>query len=100
MAKIRFPHSYTKLLNENGTHPIRTAKLLQVVNIYIDDLTKEFLNYETDFGKGELRYDSLYLMILLQKPSGDLFTTLRPFTPDKRDYYKSLVGQDIAIEIT
>ena len=102
---IKFSHSYSKLVDHSHWDriPIKNAKLLQVVPIEISTLSKTFLNYDTDNGKYALGFSGWYLMLIFQKPSGDLFTTLRTqFNQrgDKRPYYDSLVGKEFDIVIT
>lgn len=85
---------------KNEKHAVATAKLLQVVPIEISTLTKEFLNYDTDYGKYVLPFHGWYLMLIFKKPGGDLFTTLRPqFNRygNKKDYYDALVGKDFDV---
>lgn len=103
MAKIKFSHAYTKLLHEG--EPVKEAKLLLVVQVRIEDITesKDFLNYDTDNGKYNLMYSSLYAMLLFQKPSGDVFTTVRPAYGrygNKYEYYKKFIGQVFDVVIT
>lgn len=101
MPSIKFSHYYKKLSDALG--PIKTAVLLQVVPVEIGTLSTEFLNYDTDNGAYKLAFSGWYLMLIFQKPSGDLFTTLRPqFNKfgNKRPYYDALVGKEFDIIIT
>jgi hypothetical protein len=93
--KINFSHVYSKLLH-NG-EPIKEAKLLLVIPAQMEELTarRDFLNYDTD-GKYELTFAAWYVMLFFQKPSGDLFTTVRPMHGrygNKHQYYKQFEGQ-------
>ena len=106
---IKFSHAYTKLLTDgcdvNGhwvKHPVKTAKLLQVVPIEISTLSKTFIDYDTDNGKYKLAYSGYYVMLIFQKPFGDLFTTLRPMFGkfgNKQTYYDKLVGMEFNVVI-
>lgn len=104
--KIKFSHIYQKLMVFGGTGgspvPCTRAKLLQVLTVTIEELSKLFIDYDTDFNKYKLAYDTLYLMLIFQKPDGNIFTTLRPMSykfGDKRKYYQELVGKDFEVVI-
>lgn len=99
---IKFSHAYAKLADGNSGF-IRKARLIQVLSVTIEELTKDFLDYDTDFGKYSLAFDTLYVILLFQKPNGDLFTTVRPKYGrfgNKQEYYTSLTGQVFDIIIT
>jgi hypothetical protein len=101
MDKIKFSHAYKKLLGTDG-QPIKTAKLLLVLTVPMESLSdaKEFIDYDTDNGKYKITFSTFYLLLIFQKPSGDLFTTVRPQFGrfgSKKMYYESLVGKDIQI---
>jgi hypothetical protein len=101
--KIKFSHTYTKLAGKEGK-PVTHAMLIAALSIHMDQLTKEFYDYDTDNGKYNLKFDSLYMMLIFKKPLGDLFTTLRPqynrMQGDKLPYYRGLIGQVFEIVIT
>lgn len=76
---------------------------------------KDFLEYDTthESGKYALGFQSYYLLLIFQKPFGDLFTTVRPMygaydrrsksqqqTISKQKYYEGLIGQEFDIIIT
>lgn len=76
--------------------------LLQVISIHIDQLSKPFIDYDTDNGTYKLEHQSLYLMLIFQKAKGDIFTTLRPQWNrfgNKLDYYQGLVGKEFNVEV-
>lgn len=110
LPKIKFSHCYNKLLGDphEPNQPVTHAMLLQVISIAYEDLSKEFLAYDTDNGKYELKFDTLYMMLIFKKPLGDLFTTLRTqygpvrgYKPEnKLPYYQGLVGKVFEIVIT
>ena len=102
MATIKFSHAYTKLKYDDGS-VARTATLLQVISITLDQLSKEFIDYDTDKGIYKLTYSTLYMMLIFQKPDGNIFTTLRPqFNQmgNKMPYYLGLVGKEFDLVIT
>lgn len=107
--KIKFSHLYLKLREEGKPYPVKHATLLQVIPVEISTLSKEFINYDTDYGKYKLPFQGQYLMLIFQKHSGDLFTTLRSQfsynklshkTENKYNYYAALVGRQFTVEIT
>lgn len=96
--KIKFSHKYTKLLTDSG-EVVKSAKLLQVIEIELDEMSKEFLAYDTDNGLYDLPKKGTFLMLIFQKSSGNhLFTTLRRFTPEKFNYYHRSIGQVFNVE--
>jgi hypothetical protein len=99
--KIKFSHKYHKLLVPGATAEyIETAILLDVVPINLEDVSKAFLDYDTDAGLFELPKSGIYMMLIFCKErSWDLFTTLRRWTPDKQTYYRSGIGKIFDIEI-
>ena len=98
MPQIKFSHQYQKILNCHND-VIETATLLQVSIINLEDLSQEFLSYDTDNGTYELPKRGKYLMLIFLKDHEayttdlNLFTTLRRHTPDKHDFYLSQIGK-------
>lgn len=101
MPTIKFTYPYRKLLNEPQKVGER-AKLLQIVETDFSDLTAEFLEYDTDAGKYELPVSGPCIILLFQKRTAvpNLFTTVRAATPEKLQYYKSLIGEIVDLQIT
>jgi len=96
---IRFSYPFTKLFHNSAL--IDAACLLQVIQVDLSDITQEMRNYDTDFGKYPLPPKGSYLMLIFMKPTGGgLFTTLRRETPQKLEYYKGLVGEWLAVEVS
>lgn len=95
MYPIKFSRPYRKLIL-NGSI-ISRAKLLSVEQVRLQDLTAEFLDYDTDGGKYALPKTGNYLKLTFLKPTlngeTNLFTTLRSDRPGKIDYYLSRVGE-------
>lgn len=101
---IKFSEVETKLLDADGTM-VRKAKLLLVISVAQESFARahDFIDYETDHGQRSIPYSTFHLILLLQKPSGDLFTSVRPQwgkLGDKKPYYDALVGKELDIIIT
>ena len=100
MSVIKFSHTYRKLRDCNE-EIIKTARLVGVYKIYLEEEKQCFFNYDTDNGAYKLPPKGLYIMLLFLKPDGkNLFTTLRRFTNDKHQYYWGKVGETFNIVIT
>jgi hypothetical protein len=96
MHKIKFSHNYPKLYGQ------RTAQLLKIERLKIpDDLNETLRVYDTQYRDDNyypLRNGDYLLLVLL----GNLkipFTAIRRYTPDKEDYYMSMLGDTFLIEI-
>lgn len=93
--RITFSHPYRKLML--GGKIIGRAKLLSIEPVRLQDLTAEFLEYDTDGGKYTLPKAGNYLKLTFLKPTQNgetnLFTTLRSDRPGKIDYYISRIGE-------
>lgn len=79
------------------------VKLLEVLVLDLQSLSKSFLDYDTDEGEYKLPKKGLYMMLIFEKniDKGELnlFTTLRRYTPAKAEYYKSKIGKLFNVEI-
>jgi hypothetical protein len=111
---IKFSHVYTKM-PEAPTD--KKVMLLEIFNVESKEaLSKEFINYDTQFFKWNYFEKQLEeqhyplpngkLMVLLLMFNSDkefskpyLFTTIRRHTPEKEKYYRELRGQTISIMI-
>jgi len=96
--KIKFSHDYKKI---TGT---KEAMLLEVININLQNLSGDFIKYDTD-SIYELPCKGDYLMLIFQKINQqpfvrrfDLFTTLRRRTDDKEKYYRGAIGRIFQLE--
>ena len=100
MNKITFSHKYDKLNKASNT-----AILLGAQSAIVGNLDKEFLKYDTsywDFKLGWQNYDLSRLknvLILYFYSNNSVFTTIRRWTPQKEDYYKSKIGETFEIVI-
>jgi len=99
---IRFSHRYKKL---NEGKIITEAKLLQVLDVKLEELCPEFLQYDTGYWtrEGECAYYPLpkkgnYLLLFFESLYG-VFTTIRRSTPQKREYYKAQEGKAFEVVI-
>lgn len=80
---------------------INRAKLLSVEQVKIQNLTAEFLEYDTDGGLYQLPRTGNYLKLTFLKPGHEmhLFTTLRSDRPGKIDYYLSRIGELFEVKL-
>ncbi|MBN2039602.1 MAG: hypothetical protein JW864_06150 [Spirochaetes bacterium] len=95
---IKFSHDYDKIA---GT---KEARLLEVLNINLQNLSEDFIKYDT----GEifvLPRKGDYMMLIFQKINSqpysrrcDLFTTLRRRTDEKEKYYRKAIGRVFQLE--
>ncbi len=93
MKKIKFSHKdYHKFFHKLPWD----VTLLQCFKIHYKDLSKDFIEYDTEYegGRYELPETDLIVLILLSY-DGKCLTTIRRFTPRKWKYYKSLEGKDV-----
>src|SRR5687767_8308473 len=101
--KMKFSHVYKKLLDQQG-NPIKEAKLLLVLPVPMESIShaKDFIAYDTDHGKYNISFATYYVMLIFQKPFGDLFTTVRPMHGrygNKQTYYEPMIGLEFEIVI-
>ena len=100
MGTIKFSHKYLKLTSVG-----EQARLMQVVKIKFSELSGSFIEYDTKYlNEGKFEYYPLpksglgILMIFINRVK-KVFTTVRPFNPQKWDYYKKQEGKMFDIEI-
>ena len=99
---MTFSHIYRKLLTYNNS-VIKKSKILEVIPIEIENLSKEFLNYDSE-NKYNLPKKGKFIIIILLKEENSLlscsniFTTIRPWTEEKEKYYRERIGETINIE--
>jgi hypothetical protein len=97
MLKITFSHNYKKLASCTG-QVIYTAKLIEVVKVDLADLSKDFLDYDTE-GLYKFPKIGIYLILIFQKPRNvdntisNIFTTIRRNTEEKERFYRSSIGK-------
>lgn len=97
MPQIKFSHAYNKLLDLDCS-TIRTAKLIEIMVIDLEELHPWFVAYDTDNGKYKLPKKGKYIMLIFLKPKEfNIFTTLRRYTPGKYGFYQGKLGCDFNI---
>lgn len=87
---IKFSRKFAKIRG------VREAKLLAVIQLPIESLPMDFIEYDTDGGMYiGLPARGAYLMLIFSKGDSreNLFTTLRRDTDEKRIYYKNQIGK-------
>ena len=84
-----------------------TVRLIEVIDTKFEMLHKSFVDYDTKIYNGGFydlpkSGDCLILLLVgkgLAFDTGELFTTVRPATPAKTKYYKSLCGKELTVKI-
>lgn len=102
MSKIKFSHRYNKMPRD-----FQHSKLLEVLPVRLEDLSADFLRYDTSYLDGgeernyKLPETGAYMILVLQAGSGcgQLWTTIRSQSPEKLNYYRSLIGEIVDCEI-
>lgn len=101
---INFSHKYNKM-----PFGFQSSKLLEVLPVRLEDLSPEFLRYDTSYldGGEEKQYvlpkSGAYMILLLQAISGagPIWTTIRSqWPPEKLEYYRSHIGEVFECQIT
>jgi len=102
--RINFSHKYNKM-----PYGFESSKLLDVLPVQLEDLSPEFLRYDTSYLDGgeekqyQLPISGKYVILLLQASSGagPMWTTIRSrWPPEKLEYYRSHVGEVFECRIT
>ena len=97
MNTIKFSHCYKKLL---GTRTELT--LLEVIGVNLENLSPEFIAYDTDDGLYKLPKRGMYMILIFDKGDEEeknIFTTLRRWTIKKGLYYRANIGKKFKVEI-
>ena len=97
MIDIKFSHMYWKMPTEG----LAETYLIGVSRIAIEKLPKSFIKYDTAYDptanyplpeKGE------YMVLTLwTADQGELWTTIRRWTPEKEKYYQEHLGEKVGI---
>ena len=102
--KINFSHHYAKM-----PYGFQESKLLDVLPVWLEDLSPEFLRYDTSYLDGgeekqyQLPISGKYMILLLQANSGagPIWTTIRSqWPPEKLEYYRGKRGEVFECQIT
>ncbi|MBI2135733.1 hypothetical protein HYU06_01540 [Candidatus Woesearchaeota archaeon] len=105
MQTIKFSHRYFKMPINIET---KVTYLLGIQKIHYNNLSKGFIDFDTLYNdkEGNLFYYKLPktdLLILTLFSDSDqsprIWTTVRRWAPQKEEYYKNLVGQEVKILI-
>lgn len=93
MPAIKFSHRYHKMPPDPDP-----SRLIEVLVANRATLHSAFVEYDTAIiGGGNYPLPSgKVLVLLLQAESGELWTTIRRWTPDKEQYYRGLRGMWLA----
>lgn len=101
MNRIKFSNEYDKIKGLNDCN----AQLLAVDAIEFEKLDKEFLKYDSRYQEGyQINYfefdrsNSKYILLLFYS-NGRIFTTLRPFSGEKFEFYCDKVYEYFKIVI-
>lgn len=97
---IKFSNDYHKLAGvANGS----LCYLIEALEVNLEDLSPEFLSYDTGYWGGHYKLPKkgkyLLLFFLNIKGVDILYTTLRRWTPKKAEYYKKNIGEVFVTEI-
>lgn len=96
MPAIKFSHRYHKM--PPAPDP---SRLIEVLVANRATLHSAFVEYDTAIiGGGNYPLPGgKVLVLLLQAESGELWTTIRRWTPDKEQYYRGLRGVRLAVVV-
>ena len=101
---IKFSHRYRKLhVLPNEERP--RARLLQVIDIDAAELTDAMIEYDATYEDAEGRPARFSLptrgslLLLVFESVGGIFTTIRPYTDEKAEYYRTATGALFAIDL-
>ena len=97
MLNIKFTGEYNKMPEDYNS-----SILLDVAQDYTENLSPEFIEYDTRRKDGT-QYplpDGKIIMLFLLTKKGHLWTTLRRFTQRKWEYYRSNIGNQYEIIIS
>lgn len=95
--KIKFSHNYKKIAG------ITEARLIEVINVNLQNLSKEFIEYDTE-NIYKLPKTGNYMILIFHKEceaniSSNIFTTIRRRTDEKEKYYRENLGKIFAVEV-
>jgi hypothetical protein len=103
MRQVRFSHTDYEKFRRIQKRPPFTARLLQVFLVENEDVSDTFREYETTYhtetGVDYYPLHSKTLLALLFETDKGLFTTLRPATTPKLQYYQDLQGEEFEIVV-
>lgn len=99
MPAIKFSHRYKKLdLAIGSSRPV--ARLLDVIRVDVKDLSKTFLDFDTDNGLYKMPKSGPFLLLIFLGPRGIFPTLRRTWPPNKEGYYRKNIGQEFDVVVT
>ncbi len=93
MKEIKFSRNYKKLYNQ------KKAVLIERFIVYPEELSKEFLDFDTDGGKYKLNTKQCYLVLYFVGDKKIPFTTLRKYNEENISKYFNSVGEIFKIVV-
>lgn len=96
-ALVKFSAKWKKLSSFDLDRPFR---LRMVVKTFTSNLSSSFIAYDIACDdKTDFKFPDGAIIILFLEQDYKLLTTVRRYTPKKMEYYKSLEGKEIEVEI-
>lgn len=98
---IKFSHRYEKMPKKIGS-AFCSTQIVEIRVKEIKELHGIFIEYDTCKLNGtyyELPKEGKVIIIYMVSTPCNLWTTIRRWTPKKEEYYKSLVGKEVDIEV-
>ena len=106
MNIIKFSHKYVKMLQNEDVKTPSTAQLIGVFKTTKQELSKEFIEYDTKYFDNQSPTQYSYyplpdgeLFVLFLKSGTMMWTTVRRFTPQKYGYYINNCGKTFEVKI-
>ena len=98
---IKFGTKFDKLNGIIKKDTGQKAKLLQIFKVNITQLTKDFIEYDTQYGKDFYPIDKKYYILLIfqEKKTQKIFTTLRKATDGNWLFFSNHLGVDFDVVI-
>lgn len=97
-ATIKFSHAYSKM----PANP-DPSRLLETFVVERSDLHRCFVDYDTLIAQGGGNYplpSGKLLVLLLLSEGGQLWTTIRRYTPEKCDFYRGMRCKTFKIDVS
>ncbi len=99
MNSLKFNNVYLKF--PSGLYSGDEVRLMEVFKVKLEDLHESFVYYDTitnNFKVYDLP-DTGDVLVLLLMFGTEMFTTIREYTQEKEEYYRSLRGNGLVVEI-
>lgn len=91
--EIKFSHDYEKLpLGWEGKEAVLIGLSRPILLYKLLEYSPEFIKYDTKIREEDKHYDlkgekTEYIILTLLMATGEIFTTIRRYTPEKWNYY-------------